>query len=56
VIAALIAQGLSPADAARFGVYVHARAGELLEARFGRRGAIASDLPEAIACAIDELA
>ncbi len=55
VIAALLAQGLSPGDAARLGVYAHARAGELLEERFGPRGALASDVPEAIALALSEL-
>ena len=55
VIAAFIAQGLAPANAARLGVFVHARAGEMLATRYGARGALASDLPEAIAHAIAEL-
>lgn len=48
VIAALIAQGLPIAEAARLGVYVHGAAGDALYATHGR-GAISSDLPEAIA-------
>ncbi|MEZ4368210.1 MAG: NAD(P)H-hydrate dehydratase [Kofleriaceae bacterium] len=55
VIGALLAQGLVAPVAARVGVHVHARAGELLGARFGGRGAIASDLPEAVALALGEL-
>ncbi len=43
VIAGLLAQGLSPWDAACTGVGVHARAGDLA-ARAGERGLLASDL------------
>ena len=43
VIAGLLAQGLSPWDAACLGAGVHARAGELA-ARAGERGTLASDL------------
>lgn len=43
VIAALIAQGLQPKDAACLGVWVHASAGDRL-ARAGERGLLASDL------------
>ena len=45
VIAALVAQGLLLADAARMGVYVHASAGDLA-ARQGERGLMARDLME----------
>lgn len=45
VIAALAAQGLPLADAARVGVYVHASAGDLA-ARQGERGLMARDLME----------
>ena len=55
VIGALLAQGLSPADAARLGVFVHGRAGEALEARIGARGGIASDLFELIALELTSL-
>ncbi len=43
VIAALLAQGLAPEDAATVGVAVHARAGDLAAAG-GERGLMASDL------------
>lgn len=43
VIAAFLAQGLSSADAARFGVYAHALAGDLA-AKAGERGLRARDL------------
>lgn len=43
---ALIAQGLSPADAAITGAWVHGRAGDLLRDRKGELGLIASDLLE----------
>ena len=45
VIAALVAQGLPLADAARMGVYIHASAGDLA-ARQGERGLMARDLME----------
>jgi NAD(P)H-hydrate epimerase len=56
VIAALIAQGVAPALAARAGVFVHGRAGEELAARHGTRGVVSSDLPLAIAGVISRLA
>jgi hydroxyethylthiazole kinase-like uncharacterized protein yjeF len=55
VIAALLAQGLSPGDAARVGVFVHGRAGEELAADLGPRGVMSSDLPHAIAGVLAEL-
>jgi ADP-dependent NAD(P)H-hydrate dehydratase / NAD(P)H-hydrate epimerase len=55
VIGGLLAQGVGVADAARLGVWVHGAAGERLAARFGERGAIASDLPEEIAIALAAL-
>ncbi|MBL0041223.1 MAG: NAD(P)H-hydrate dehydratase [Xanthomonadales bacterium] len=47
VIAALMAQGLGPAAAARIGVAVHARAADLV-ARDGERGLLASDVVAAL--------
>jgi len=44
VIAALRAQGLSPVDAARLGVWVHASAGDLAATSGGEIGVLASDL------------
>ena len=43
-IAALLAQGLTPFDAAVLGVYLHGAAGALVREEFGDMGAIASDL------------
>lgn len=43
-IAALLAQGLSPFDAATLGVYLHSAAGRLVREDLGDMGAIASDL------------
>jgi hydroxyethylthiazole kinase-like uncharacterized protein yjeF len=43
-IAGLAAQGLSPADAAACGVYLHGQAGEMVRERLGDSGMIASDL------------
>jgi len=43
-IAGLVAQGLSLFDAAACGVYLHAEAGEMVKARLGDAGMIASDL------------
>ncbi len=48
VIAALIAQGAAPFDAAVAGVYLHGRAGDLLAERDGDRGTLAGDLPPVI--------
>lgn len=44
VIAALIAQGAQPFDAAVAGVYLHGRAGDALAERQGDRGTLAGDL------------
>ncbi len=47
IVGALLAQGLSPLDAAKTGVWIHARAGDLAAAE-GERGMLASDLMEPI--------
>jgi NAD(P)H-hydrate epimerase len=47
-IGALLAQGLSPAEAAFGGAYVHGLAGDLAARRKGERGLVASDVAEAI--------
>ncbi len=44
VIAALMAQGATPFDAAVAGVYLHGRAGDVLAETHGDRGTLASDL------------
>jgi NAD(P)H-hydrate epimerase len=51
-IAALIAQGLTPYDAARLGVYAHGMAGDLAEGEKGQLGLIASDVLEALPLAL----
>lgn len=52
-IGALLARGLAPGDAARIGVMLHARAGELALAR--HMGTMAGDVAEALADARDEV-
>ncbi len=44
VIASLVGQGLAPFEAAALGVYLHARAGELVSADLGDAGLMATDL------------
>jgi ADP-dependent NAD(P)H-hydrate dehydratase len=46
LIAALIAQGMKPFEAAQLGVYVHGRAGDLAAEALGQVGLIASDVIE----------
>ena len=54
-IGALLAQGVAPFDAARLGVYLHGRAGELVGQRVGDAGLLASDLTSALPVARREL-
>src|SRR3990167_2673291 len=44
IVAGLIAQGLTLVDAAKLGVYVHARAADRAVEEFGERGLLATDL------------
>ncbi len=53
IIGALMAQGVTLADAARCGVWIHARAGDLAAAR-GERGLLASDLLAQIRVAVND--
>jgi NAD(P)H-hydrate epimerase len=55
-IAALLAQGLAPYDAARLGVYLHGLAGDLAAAEKGQAGLIAGDVIEQLPRAILTLA
>jgi len=55
-IAALLAQGLSPFDAARLGAYVHGMAGDLAAGDKGQAGLVASDVIEQLPIAILGLA
>ncbi len=55
VIVSLLAQGLSPWNAARVGVYIHGLAGDLTAKILGQAGMIASDLIEQLPHAIQAL-
>lgn len=54
-IAAFIAQGLAPREAACLGVFVHGAAGDLMAARLGQRGLIAGDLVMGVAEILKQL-
>jgi len=54
-IAGLLAQGLSPFDAATCGVFLHSEAGEMVKARLGDAGMIASDLLPVLPLVIKQL-
>lgn len=49
LVAALLAQGMQPFDAACLAVHVHGKAGDLVARRLSQPGLIATDLPLAIA-------
>lgn len=55
VIAGLLAQGLSLFDAAACGVFLHGEAGEVVRARLGDAGMIASDLLPVLPLVIKQL-
>lgn len=55
VIAGLLAQGFSPDDAARLGVYLHGRAGDIVSHCWCEEAIIASDIAEAIGDAFHSL-
>ena len=55
VIAGLVAQGLTPFDAASLGVYLHGEAGEMVRNELGDTGMIASDLLRALPVTIKQL-
>ncbi len=55
-IGALLAQGMTPYDAARLGVHLHGMAGESVSERLGDAGLLAADLPFEIALARRRLA
>ena len=55
VIVSLLAQGLSPYEAAAAGVYLHASAAEIVTSRIGRSGLAASDLLDALPLALRDL-
>lgn len=55
IIAALLAQGLSPWNAACLGVWLHASAADRAVAEFGEAGLLAGDLPRYVGRLMDEL-
>jgi NAD(P)H-hydrate epimerase len=55
VIAGLVAQGLTPFDAASLGVYLHGRAGETIKEKLGDAGMVASDLLPVLPSTIKQL-
>jgi NAD(P)H-hydrate epimerase len=55
VLAGLIAQGMSAADAARAGAYLHGRAGDLAAQARGFRSLIAGDIADALSRAIADV-
>jgi ADP-dependent NAD(P)H-hydrate dehydratase len=54
LIAALLAQGLGPFEAAQLGVFLHGRAGDLACARLGETSLIATDIVDELAAAFVE--
>jgi ADP-dependent NAD(P)H-hydrate dehydratase / NAD(P)H-hydrate epimerase len=54
IIGALLAQGLAPWDAARAGVFIHGRAGDLAAERVGEVAMLATDLIELLGAALGE--
>jgi len=48
IIASLIAQGLSPADASTLGVYMHGHAGDIVADKKGQQSMVASDIINAL--------
>lgn len=54
IVAALVARGASRAQAAVWGVALHARAGALLVSRYGRLGGLARELAQFIPAALRE--
>jgi NAD(P)H-hydrate epimerase len=54
LIAAFVAQGLAPFEAAQLGVHVHGKAGDLAAAEIGQVGLIASDLIDYLPMALRE--
>jgi NAD(P)H-hydrate epimerase len=54
IIGALLGQGMDAADAARLGVYLHARSGDIAAARLGQAGMVAGDITESLPLALRE--
>ena len=56
LITGLAGQGVPLWDAAKAGVWIHGRAGDIAAGRIGEYGLIASDIAEGIALALKEAA
>ena len=54
-ITGMLAQGLSPVNAACVGVYLHGMAGEMLREQYGVAGGLAGDLPPLLAASQKQL-
>ena len=54
LIAGLVAQGMSPEEAAWSGVYIHGRGGDIAAGRLGERSLLASDILDAVPGAVLE--
>ena len=52
VVAAFVAQGLKPFDAAALGAYIHGKAGDIAARKIGVHGMLAGDLAECLPLAI----
>jgi hydroxyethylthiazole kinase-like uncharacterized protein yjeF len=55
IVAGLVARGATPLQAAVWGVYLHARAGDVLAKRMGRLGYLARELPAEVPALMFEL-
>lgn len=55
VVTSLLGQALSPWDAARLGVWIHGRAGDMAAAKYGQSGMTAWEIVEFLAPAIGEV-
>lgn len=55
IIAGLLAQKMEIFEAAKLGVYLHSRAGELAAEELSEYSTLASDIPNYLSCAIKEL-
>jgi len=54
ILGALLAMGMNGWDAARLGVFLHGRVGEMAEKQYGVHGSMASDLPDLIPQVLSE--
>lgn len=55
IISGLIAQGFTPFESSKIGVYAHGAAGDLVMEELGERGMLASDLVEKLPCVLNRI-